>query len=68
MPTTSRRCGIAPKIAERPRFPRVVLAAYEGKETVMPGYTKDENSLATGIPNRTISPETGSFGNATVTN
>ena len=34
----------------------------------MPGYTKDENSLATGIPNRTISPETGSFGNATVTN
>jgi len=34
----------------------------------MPGYTKDENSLATGIPDRTIGPETGSFGNATVTN
>jgi hypothetical protein len=34
----------------------------------MPGYTKDENSLATGIPNRTIGPETGSFGNATKTN
>jgi hypothetical protein len=34
----------------------------------MPGYIKDENSLAAGIPNRTISPETGSFGNATVTN
>ena len=28
----------------------------------------DENSLATGIPNRTISPETGSWGNATETN
>lgn len=34
----------------------------------MPGYTKDENSLATGIPDRTIGPETGSFGNATKTN
>lgn len=34
----------------------------------MPGYTKDKNSLATGIPNRNIGPETGSFGNATVTN
>jgi len=34
----------------------------------MPGYTKDENSLATGIPDRTISPETGSWGNATKTN
>ena len=34
----------------------------------MPGYTKDENSLATGIPNRSIGPETGSFGAATKTN
>jgi len=34
----------------------------------MPGYTKDENSLATGIPDRTIGPETGSFGNAVKTN
>ena len=34
----------------------------------MPGYTKDQNSLATGIPNRNIGPETGSFGNATMTN
>ena len=34
----------------------------------MPGYTKDENSLTTGIPNRTIGPETGSYGNATKTN
>jgi hypothetical protein len=34
----------------------------------MPGYTKDENSLATGIPDRTIGPETGSWGNATMTN
>ena len=34
----------------------------------MPGYIKDENSLANGIPDRTISPETGSFGNATMTN
>ena len=34
----------------------------------MPGYIKDENSLATGIPDRTIGPETGSFGNATMTN
>jgi hypothetical protein len=34
----------------------------------MTGFNKDENSLSTGIPNRTISPETGSFGNATVTN
>jgi hypothetical protein len=34
----------------------------------MPGYIKDENSLANGIPDRTIGPETGSFGNATMTN
>jgi hypothetical protein len=34
----------------------------------MPGWTKDENSLTTGIPNRNIGPETGSFGNATKTN
>ncbi|MGZ3274709.1 MAG: hypothetical protein ACXU82_06785 [Caulobacteraceae bacterium] len=34
----------------------------------MPGYTKDENSLATGIPDRTVGPETGSFGNAVKTN
>jgi hypothetical protein len=34
----------------------------------MPGYTKEENSLATGIPDRTIGPETGSYGNATKTN
>ena len=34
----------------------------------MTGYTKDENSLATGIPDRTIGPETGSFGNAVKTN
>ena len=34
----------------------------------MPGYTKDENSLATGIPNRNIGPETGSYGNANATN
>ncbi|MEI9889629.1 MAG: hypothetical protein WDN45_02415 [Caulobacteraceae bacterium] len=34
----------------------------------MTGYTKDENNLASGIPNRTISPETGSFGNAAKTN
>jgi len=34
----------------------------------MPGYTKDENSLAAGIPDRNIGPETGSFGNATKTN
>lgn len=34
----------------------------------MPGYIKDENSLAAGIPDRTIGPETGSFGNATKTN
>lgn len=34
----------------------------------MPGYIRDENSLATGIPNRTIGPETGSSGNATMTN
>jgi hypothetical protein len=34
----------------------------------MPGYIKDENSLATGIPDRTIGPETGSFGNAIMTN
>jgi hypothetical protein len=41
---------------------------YEGKEIAMPGYIKDENSLVTGIPDRTIGPETGSFGNATKTN
>ena len=34
----------------------------------MPGWTKDENSLSSGIPNRTIGPETGSFGNAVKTN
>ena len=34
----------------------------------MPGFTNDDNSLATGIPNRTISPETGGWGNATMTN
>ena len=34
----------------------------------MPGYIKDGNSLATGIPDRTIGPETGSFGNAIMTN
>ena len=34
----------------------------------MPGWTKEENSLSTGIPNRNIGPETGSFGNATKTN
>jgi hypothetical protein len=34
----------------------------------MPGYTKDENNLSAGIPDRTIGPETGSFGNATKTN
>ena len=34
----------------------------------MPGWTKDENNLSTGIPNRNIGPETGSFGNATKTN
>jgi hypothetical protein len=34
----------------------------------MSGYIKDENSLANGIPARTIGPETGSFGNATKTN
>jgi hypothetical protein len=34
----------------------------------MPGYTKEENSLATGIPDRTIGPETGSYGNAIKTN
>ena len=34
----------------------------------MSGYTKDENSLAAGMPSRNISPETGSFGNATKTN
>lgn len=34
----------------------------------MPGYIKDEKSLATGVPDRTIGPETGSFGNATMTN
>lgn len=34
----------------------------------MPGYIKDENSLANGIPDRSIGPETGSWGNATKTN
>src|SRR6185312_15860347 len=34
----------------------------------MAGYIKEENSLATGIPNRTIGPETGSYGNAIMTN
>jgi hypothetical protein len=34
----------------------------------MPGFIKDKDSLATGIPNRTIGPETGSFGNAVMTN
>jgi hypothetical protein len=38
----------------------------EAQETAMTGYTKD--SLAAGIPNRNIGPETGSFGAATVTN
>jgi hypothetical protein len=33
----------------------------------MPGIN-DDNSLVNGIPNRTISPETGSWGNATKTN
>jgi hypothetical protein len=40
----------------------------KARRSAMPGYTKDENSLATGIPDRTIGPETGSFGNATKTN
>ena len=34
----------------------------------MAGYIKEGNSLATGIPNRTIGPETGSYGNAIMTN
>ena len=34
----------------------------------MAGYIKEENSLVTGIPNRTIGPETGSYGNAIMTN
>src|ERR1700743_1420620 len=34
----------------------------------MTGYTKDENSLAAGTPDRTIGPETGPFGNAVKTN
>lgn len=34
----------------------------------MSGYIKDENSLAAGIPDRTIGPETGSYGNAIMTN
>ncbi len=34
----------------------------------MPGFINDKDSLATGIPNRTIGPETGSFGNAVMTN
>jgi hypothetical protein len=34
----------------------------------MSGFTRDDNSLANGIPARHIGPETGSSGNATVTN
>ena len=34
----------------------------------MTGYSNDDNSLASGIPNRNIGPETGSFGDATKTN
>jgi hypothetical protein len=34
----------------------------------MSGFNKSDNSLATGIPARFISPETGSSGNATMTN
>ena len=34
----------------------------------MPGYLNDDKSLANGIPDRTIGPETGSSGNATMTN
>ncbi len=34
----------------------------------MSGYLNDDKSLANGIPNRTIGPETGSSGNATMTN
>jgi hypothetical protein len=34
----------------------------------MSGFNKSDNSLVNGIPARYISPETGSFGNATETN
>jgi hypothetical protein len=34
----------------------------------MSGFNKSDNSIANGIPARFISPETGSSGNATVTN
>jgi hypothetical protein len=34
----------------------------------MPGFTDNDNSIANGIPARHISPETGSSGNATMTN
>jgi hypothetical protein len=34
----------------------------------MAGYTNDDNNLSTGIPARQIGPETGSSGNATMTN
>jgi hypothetical protein len=34
----------------------------------MSGFNKSDNSIATGIPARHIGPETGSSGNATVTN
>jgi hypothetical protein len=34
----------------------------------MSGFINDKESLANGIPARHIGPETGSFGNATVTN
>lgn len=34
----------------------------------MTGFSNDDKSLASGIPNRNIGPETGSFGDATVTN
>jgi hypothetical protein len=34
----------------------------------MPGFTHNDNSIANGIPARFIGPETGSSGNATMTN
>jgi len=34
----------------------------------MPGFLNNDQSLANGIPDRTIGPETGSSGNATMTN
>ena len=34
----------------------------------MSGYLNDDKSLANGIPDRSIGPETGSSGNATMTN